>query len=54
MKIQFSLVRKYELTKVIYLHKLFFISTKTSQPTTALNPTQLIGVPMSMIKTNKK
>jgi len=32
MRIQFSLVRTYELTyKFIYLHKLFFLSSKISQ-----------------------
>jgi len=32
MKIQFSLVRVYKLKKLIYLHKLFFISSnQTSQ-----------------------
>jgi len=42
MKIQFSLVRTYELTlKPIYLDKLFFISAKISQSKQALNKIKL-------------
>jgi hypothetical protein len=38
MKIQFSLAKTYELTlKLIYMHKLFFISSKVSQSKQALS-----------------